>query len=34
MDNVEDTASEQAFDDLTSESFVGKELILIRLKVK
>ena len=29
MDNVEDTASEQAYDDLTSESFTGIMLIVV-----
>lgn len=33
MDNVEDTASEQAYDDLTSESFVGKELDINKIKL-
>lgn len=33
MDNVEDTASEQAYDDLTSESFVGKELDIKKIKL-
>jgi len=33
MDNVEDTASEQAYDNLTSESFVGKELDINKIKL-
>lgn len=33
MDNVEDTASEQAFDDLTSESFTGKELDINKIQL-
>ena len=33
MDNVDDTASEQAYDDLTSESFVGKELDIKTIKL-
>ena len=32
-DNVEDTASEQAYDNLTSESFVGKELDINKIKL-
>lgn len=33
IDNVEDTASEQAYDNLTSESFVGKELDINKIKL-
>ena len=33
MDNVEDMASEQAYDNLTSESFVGKELDINKIKL-
>lgn len=33
MDNVEDMASEQAMEDLTSESFVGKELDINKIKL-
>lgn len=33
MDNVEDIASEQAYDNLTSESFVGKELDINKIKL-
>lgn len=33
MDNVEQTASDQAYDDLTSESFVGKELDIKKIKL-
>lgn len=33
INNVEDTASEQAYDNLTSESFVGKELDINKIKL-
>ena len=33
LDNVESTASEQAYDNLTSESFIGKELDINRIKL-
>lgn len=33
MDNVEDMASKQAYDNLTSESFVGKELDINKIKL-
>ena len=33
MDNVEDTASEQAYDNLTSESFTGKELDINKIRL-
>lgn len=33
MDNVDELASEQAYDDLTSESFVGKELDINKIKL-
>lgn len=33
MDNVEDIASKQAYDNLTSESFVGKELDINKIKL-
>ena len=33
MDNVEDMASEQAYDNLTSESFVGKELDINKINL-
>lgn len=33
MDNVEDQAAEQAYDNLTSESFVGKELDIHKIKL-
>lgn len=33
MDNVDELASEQAYDDLTSESLVGKELDINKIKL-
>ncbi len=33
IDDVEETASDQAYDDLTSESFVGKELDIKKIKL-
>lgn len=33
IDNVEDTASEQAYDNLTSESFTGKELDINKIRL-